>query len=190
MNTDTCLLSVVKVPILQHLESLRDEELEERREKRRKQLAEEEESKQNERRASGAEQAREQSLQVGKNVHVWWFCKRRIFQTLKCLNLLQFVFTCLIVYIFPQGSGLATVNGAENTAGIYNNIDCVFVNLCRVLTHLGDVHPEASSQQSVLRDEVVVCIVLGSHQIWEITIQSTVFPMVMPYQLDSSICCK
>lgn len=61
-----CLLSVVKVPILQHLESLRDEELEERREKRRRQLAEEEESKQNERRASGAEQAREQSLQVGK----------------------------------------------------------------------------------------------------------------------------
>ena len=28
---------------------------------------------------------------------------------------------------------------------------------------------------SVLWDEVVVCIVLGSHQIWEITIQSTVF---------------
>lgn len=58
------LCSVVKVPILQHLESLRDEELEERREKRRRQLAEEEESKQNERRASGAEQTREQSLQV------------------------------------------------------------------------------------------------------------------------------
>ncbi|XP_058499680.1 E3 ubiquitin-protein ligase HUWE1 isoform X9 [Solea solea] len=56
-------VAVVKVPILQHLESLRDEELEERREKRRRQLAEEEESKQNERRASGAEQAREQSLQ-------------------------------------------------------------------------------------------------------------------------------
>lgn len=65
MNSDVlCLLSVVKVPILQHLESLRDEELEERREKRRRQLAEEEESKQNERRASGAEQAREQTLQV------------------------------------------------------------------------------------------------------------------------------
>ena len=60
---------MVKVPILQHLESLRDEELEERREKRRRQLAEEEESKQNERRASGAEQAREQSLQVRK-IHV------------------------------------------------------------------------------------------------------------------------
>ncbi|KAF6724675.1 E3 ubiquitin-protein ligase HUWE1 [Oryzias melastigma] len=56
-------VAVVKVPILQHLESLRDEELEERREKRRRQLAEEEESKQNERRASGAEQAREQTLQ-------------------------------------------------------------------------------------------------------------------------------
>uniref|UniRef100_A0A4W6F1L8 HECT-type E3 ubiquitin transferase n=1 Tax=Lates calcarifer TaxID=8187 RepID=A0A4W6F1L8_LATCA len=54
-------VAVVKVPILQHLESLRDEELEERREKRRRQLAEEEESKQNERRASGAEQAREQT---------------------------------------------------------------------------------------------------------------------------------
>uniref|UniRef100_A0AAQ4S1K7 E3 ubiquitin-protein ligase HUWE1 n=1 Tax=Gasterosteus aculeatus aculeatus TaxID=481459 RepID=A0AAQ4S1K7_GASAC len=70
-------VAVVKVPILQHLESLRDEELEERREKRRRQLAEEEESKQSERRASGAEQAREQTL---------------------------------------QGSGLGTVNGAENTA--------------------------------------------------------------------------
>ncbi|KAM9785540.1 E3 ubiquitin-protein ligase HUWE1 [Neosynchiropus ocellatus] len=68
-------VAVVKVPILQHLESLRDEELEERREKRRRQLAEEEESKQNERRASGAEQAREQ-----------------------------------------QGSGLGSINGAENTA--------------------------------------------------------------------------
>ncbi|XP_023812359.1 E3 ubiquitin-protein ligase HUWE1 isoform X8 [Oryzias latipes] len=56
-------VAVVKVPILQHLESLRDEELEERREKRRRQLAEEEESKQNDRRASGAEQAREQTLQ-------------------------------------------------------------------------------------------------------------------------------
>uniref|UniRef100_A0A8C3HWB1 E3 ubiquitin-protein ligase HUWE1 n=1 Tax=Chrysemys picta bellii TaxID=8478 RepID=A0A8C3HWB1_CHRPI len=35
-------VSVVKVPIVNHLEALRDEELEERREKRRKQLAEEE----------------------------------------------------------------------------------------------------------------------------------------------------
>ncbi|XP_032871929.1 E3 ubiquitin-protein ligase HUWE1-like, partial [Amblyraja radiata] len=35
-------VAVVKVPVIQHLESLRDEELEERREKRRKQLAEEE----------------------------------------------------------------------------------------------------------------------------------------------------
>lgn len=33
---------MVKVPIINHLETLRDEELEERREKRRKQLAEEE----------------------------------------------------------------------------------------------------------------------------------------------------
>lgn len=56
--------SVVKVPILQHLESLRDEELEERREKRRRQLAEEEETaKQNESSAAG-EETREQSLQV------------------------------------------------------------------------------------------------------------------------------
>lgn len=58
----------MKVPILQHLESLRDEELEERREKRRRQLAEEEESKQNERRASGAEQVRDQSLQVCREI--------------------------------------------------------------------------------------------------------------------------
>ena len=58
---------MVKVPILQHLESLRDEELEERREKRRRQLAEEEEAKQTERRASGGEEAREQNLQVGND---------------------------------------------------------------------------------------------------------------------------
>lgn len=64
LMSDVYLLAVVKVPILQHLESLRDEELEERREKRRRQQAEEEEAKQNERRASGAEEAREQSLQV------------------------------------------------------------------------------------------------------------------------------
>lgn len=53
---------MVKVPILQHLETLRDEELEERREKKRRQLAEEEEAKQNDRR-TGGEEAREQSLQ-------------------------------------------------------------------------------------------------------------------------------
>lgn len=41
--SDLCLFDiVVKVPIVNHLEFLRDEELEERREKRRKQLAEEE----------------------------------------------------------------------------------------------------------------------------------------------------
>lgn len=64
--------SVVKVPILQHLESLRDEELEERREKRRRQLAEEEETaKQNETSAAG-EETREQSLQVKElNVNKW-----------------------------------------------------------------------------------------------------------------------
>lgn len=57
-------LTVVKVPILQHLESLRDEELEERREKRRRQLAEEEETaKQNETSSTG-EETQEQSLQV------------------------------------------------------------------------------------------------------------------------------
>ncbi|TSP79491.1 E3 ubiquitin-protein ligase HUWE1 [Bagarius yarrelli] len=55
-------VAVVKVPILQHLESLRDEELEERREKRRQQLAEEEEAKQNER-STSAEENREQTLQ-------------------------------------------------------------------------------------------------------------------------------
>uniref|UniRef100_A0A4W4G0E8 E3 ubiquitin-protein ligase HUWE1 n=1 Tax=Electrophorus electricus TaxID=8005 RepID=A0A4W4G0E8_ELEEL len=57
-------VAVVKVPILQHLESLRDEELEERREKRRRQLAEEEEAKQNERSTSAGEESREQTLQV------------------------------------------------------------------------------------------------------------------------------
>ncbi|XP_017342507.1 E3 ubiquitin-protein ligase HUWE1 isoform X3 [Ictalurus punctatus] len=56
-------VAVVKVPILQHLESLRDEELEERREKRRRQLAEEEEAKQNERSTSAGEEGREQTLQ-------------------------------------------------------------------------------------------------------------------------------
>ncbi|XP_031421594.1 E3 ubiquitin-protein ligase HUWE1 [Clupea harengus] len=56
-------VAVVKVPILQHLEGLRDEELEERREKRRRQLAEEEEAKQNERSTSAGEESREQSLQ-------------------------------------------------------------------------------------------------------------------------------
>ena len=41
--SDLCFFGpVVKVPIVNHLEFLRDEELEERREKRRKQLAEEE----------------------------------------------------------------------------------------------------------------------------------------------------
>ncbi|KAK6308449.1 hypothetical protein J4Q44_G00217200 [Coregonus suidteri] len=56
-------VAVVKVPILQHLETLRDEELEERRERRRRQLAEEEEAKQNDRRSGGGEEPREQSLQ-------------------------------------------------------------------------------------------------------------------------------
>ncbi|XP_056588306.1 E3 ubiquitin-protein ligase HUWE1 [Triplophysa dalaica] len=56
-------VAVVKVPILQHLESLRDEELEERREKRRRQLAAEEETaKQNETSSTG-EETQEQSLQ-------------------------------------------------------------------------------------------------------------------------------
>lgn len=46
-------------------------------------------------------------------------------------------------------------------------------------------YPEASNGlQCMLWDEVVVCIVLGSHQIWEITIQSTVFLTAVPYQLD------
>lgn len=33
-----------------------------------------------------------------------------------------------------------------------------------------------------LWDEVVVCIVLGSHQIWKITIQPTVFPTAVACQ--------
>ncbi|XP_073669096.1 E3 ubiquitin-protein ligase HUWE1 isoform X4 [Paramisgurnus dabryanus] len=56
-------VAVVKVPILQHLESLRDEELEERREKRRRQLAEEEETAKQNESSSAGEETREQSLQ-------------------------------------------------------------------------------------------------------------------------------
>lgn len=63
-------LSVVKVPILQHLESLRDEELEERREKRRRQLAEEEETAKQNESSAGGEETREQSLQV-KEKEMW-----------------------------------------------------------------------------------------------------------------------
>lgn len=60
---------VVKVPIINHLEALRDEELEERREKRRKQLAEEE--------AKAADKAKdaddkEQNAQVGRPA-LWAF---------------------------------------------------------------------------------------------------------------------
>nr|XP_055043826.1 E3 ubiquitin-protein ligase HUWE1 isoform X10 [Misgurnus anguillicaudatus] len=56
-------VAVVKVPILQHLETLRDEELEERREKRRRQLAEEEETAKQNESSSASEETREQSLQ-------------------------------------------------------------------------------------------------------------------------------
>ncbi|XP_068104390.1 E3 ubiquitin-protein ligase HUWE1 isoform X4 [Hyperolius riggenbachi] len=52
-------VSVVKVPIINHLEALRDEELEERREKRRKQLAEEE--------AKMAEKAKEEKESKEQN---------------------------------------------------------------------------------------------------------------------------
>lgn len=47
-----------------------------------------------------------------------------------------------------------------------------------------DGHPDTSNQQSMLWDEVVVCIVLGSHQIWEITIQPTVFLTVTKTSRD------
>lgn len=57
---------------MQHLESLRDEELEERREKRRRQLAEEEEAKQNERSTSAGEESREQTLQVWERACRAW----------------------------------------------------------------------------------------------------------------------
>nr|DBA21602.1 TPA: hypothetical protein GDO54_018212 [Pyxicephalus adspersus] len=53
-------VSVVKVPIINHLEALRDEELEERREKRRKQLAEEE--------AKMADKAKEEKESKEQNV--------------------------------------------------------------------------------------------------------------------------
>ncbi|XP_051961190.1 E3 ubiquitin-protein ligase HUWE1-like isoform X1 [Xyrauchen texanus] len=56
-------VAVVKVPILQHLECLRDEELEERREKRRRQLAEEEETAKQNGSSSAGQETQEQSLQ-------------------------------------------------------------------------------------------------------------------------------
>ncbi|MBN3301500.1 HUWE1 ligase, partial [Amia calva] len=109
-------VAVVKVPILQQLEVLRDEELEERREKRRRQLAEEEEAKQNEKSAGAPEEGREQSLQV------------------------------------REGEMGEDGEGEE----------------------LG----RAQCRTEVLWGEVVVCIVLGSHPILEITIHPTVFPTV------------
>ncbi|XP_069785223.1 E3 ubiquitin-protein ligase HUWE1 isoform X3 [Narcine bancroftii] len=71
-------VAVVKLPIIQHLESLRDEELEERREKRRKQLAEEEarreekakeekENKEQNAAATGSTGAANSSIQGDKN---------------------------------------------------------------------------------------------------------------------------
>ncbi|KAG9335166.1 hypothetical protein JZ751_005639 [Albula glossodonta] len=62
-------VAVVKVPILQHLESLRDEELEERREKRRRQLVEEEETKQNEKSSDRGEENL-QNLRAGGGVRI------------------------------------------------------------------------------------------------------------------------
>ncbi|MGH0140167.1 UNVERIFIED_CONTAM: hypothetical protein FKN15_070494 [Acipenser sinensis] len=56
-------VAVVKVPILQHLERLRDDELEERREKRRKQLAGEEEGRGEEERMQ-VRRGEEESMQV------------------------------------------------------------------------------------------------------------------------------
>lgn len=78
----------------------------------------------------------------------------------------------------PQGSGLGTVNGAENTAGtdIYKDFAFVSVLLLNSLTYVDwTTQRQVASLLCVLWDEVVVCIVLGSHQIWEITIQPTVF---------------
>lgn len=70
MSCALCTHLVVKVPILQHLESLRDEELEERREKRRRQLAEEEETAKQNESSSAGEETREQSLQVGERTYL------------------------------------------------------------------------------------------------------------------------
>uniref|UniRef100_A0A452SEK6 E3 ubiquitin-protein ligase HUWE1 n=1 Tax=Ursus americanus TaxID=9643 RepID=A0A452SEK6_URSAM len=86
-------VSVVKVPIVNHLEFLRDEELEERREKRRKQLAEEEtkitdkgkEDKEN----------RDQSAQV--------ICKSWEDSSCLCLPLLSYGFG---VHIAPRWESL------------------------------------------------------------------------------------
>lgn len=63
---------MVKVPIINHLEALRDEELEERREKRRKQLVEEE--------AKMAEKAKEEKESKDPNPQVF------------CLNFFIFLF--------------------------------------------------------------------------------------------------
>uniref|UniRef100_A0A667ZPY6 E3 ubiquitin-protein ligase HUWE1 n=1 Tax=Myripristis murdjan TaxID=586833 RepID=A0A667ZPY6_9TELE len=95
-------VAVVKVPILQHLESLRDEELEERREKRRRQLAEEEEAKQNERRASGAEEAREQSLQVRRYICLW--AMRKEDNLNKCVNFVAVfcILFCALILLFKS----------------------------------------------------------------------------------------
>lgn len=78
----------------------------------------------------------------------------------------------------PQGSGLGTVNGAENTAGtdIYKDFAFVSLLMLNSLTYVDwTTQRQVASLLCVLWDEVVVCIVLGSHQIWEITIQPTVF---------------
>lgn len=69
---------------MQHLESLRDEELEERREKRRRQLAEEEEAKQNERSTSAGDESREQTLQVWKRAWRTWVTARGLLAQTEC----------------------------------------------------------------------------------------------------------
>lgn len=101
-----------------------------------------------------------------------------------------FVFPNISI-LCPQGSGLGTVNGAENTAGtdIYKDFAFVSVLMLNSLTYVDwTTQRQVASLLCVLWDEVVVCIVLGSHQIWEITIQSTVFLMATLYQLDIFIC--
>lgn len=79
---------------------------------------------------------------------------------------------------------MGTINGAETTAGTVTSVDFGwFYSSLFFLKYLSDVH-QMQALKSVSWDEVVVCIVLGSHQIWEITIQSTVFPRAEQYQLD------
>lgn len=166
---------MVKIPILQHLECLRDEELEERREKRRRQLAEEEESKQNERRASGAEQSREQNLQVCWDV-------------LPVFTMYDITSVFIVTVVLSSGLWTGDSEWCREHCRYLDIHHGFRFNVYYRGKRYRLRHSRGRLHQSVLWDEVVVCIVLGSHQIWEITIQSTVFLMATPEQLGIFFC--